>query len=438
MKNKFIGRKLGGLLLIIAIVAISTIKALGAWKYRPGENKYLVHIEAGREYMADEYYVEAIEEFRKADSIRPSCDAQTSIAECYLLLDDMNNFKLEADKVEQTYGTSERLYMDMVYYYDCMCDISGEIHILEEALKEFPDNEYFISWYDEIKGDFSVDGCTYDNVYALSNGYDIAIAGECIKLISGEANVIGNTYFEKIYDVYDGEELRISAYKDGQINYYDKNGYKRKPPEGIYEVLGTYRDGYALAKTASGWVYIDENGETTSEMYKEATAFEDGVAAVKTDEGWSLVGTDLVAVTDKKYEDIIRDSVNKVVFSGRIFVKNNDGYSMLDTNGNEISSGYMEVNPFIEEGGYAAVRDSEGWKVIDVDGNCIETVSCDELRASGHGLMSYRIGDFWGYIGVGDGVYVEPIFEDALRVNSEGYAAVKMNGQWTYIHFTKF
>lgn len=431
-------KKLGSLIVITSIIAFASIKAARAWEYHPGENKYIAHIDAAKEYMNEEYYVEAIDEFRKAQELKSTSDSKISIAECYLLLGDMNSFKTEADEALQQYGYSERLYMDYVYYYDYQKETAEEIKLLEEAVLEYPESEYLRLCYDSVKGDYTEEGNTYDMVYALADGYDIVVDGEETKVITGEEKSVSKACFDAVFDISKGEEIRISALKDGQVNYYDKEGYRRKTPEGDYDFLGNYYDGYALSHNADGWFYIDEKGEAASKYYEAATSYSDGIAAVKENGSWMIIGRNFKPVSGEKYEDIVKDEANNFVFAGRIFAKDKTGYLMLDTEGNVISSGYTEVKPFMEEDGYAAVFDNEGWKVIDASGNCIEKVSCDELRASGNGLMPYRVGELWGYIGVSDGIYVEPVFEDALRVNDKGYAAVKINGQWTYIHFTKF
>ena len=109
---------------------------------------------------------------------------------------------------------------------------------------------------------------------------------------------------------------------------------------------------------------------------------------------------------------------------------------MLDTKGEEIASGYTEVKPFLEEGGYAAVYDGKKWMALDVDGNAYEVLECDEMNASGKGLIAYRVGEEWGYTSVDDGVYVE--FVAASRVNEKGIAAVWSNNEWIYIQLSIF
>lgn len=431
-------QKLINLFAVLVMIVLAVFKAAGGWKFHPEENKYAKHMEAAVSYMNDGYYVEAIEEYRKANELNPSCDAKLSEAECYLLLGDMISFKQEADNAKKLYGNSERLCMDMVYYYEYMNDRASEIKLLAEAIQEYPDSEYLNMCYDSVKGDYSVEGSTYDMVYALQEGYDIAIDGECCSVITGNATVVGNTSYEAVYDVHVEDELRLSALREGQIKYYDNKGYMRKTPEGEYSYLGVIRDGYALVKNAEGWGYIDAEGQMLNEIYEEATAFSEGVAAIKKEGKWMLVDCDFQPVTEETYEDVIRDAGNCCVFAGRIFAKKGNEYVMLDTEGTGISSGYSEIKPFMEKDGYAAVCDSEGWKVINTEGAFIESVACDELCASGNGMMAYRVGEKWGYIGVGDGVYVEPVFDNALRVNSAGYAAVQEGEQWKYIHFTRF
>ncbi len=431
-------KKIGNLLVITGIILLAAVKAAGGWRFRPSEDKYAKYIEAATQYMQDEYYVEAIEEFNKADAVNPSCDVKLSTAECYLLLGDMINFKQTADKAESMYGYSERLYIDMVYYYEAMNDKTGELELLIQAVNDCPDNEYLTQCYDGLKGDYNEAGATFDEVYARKDGYDVVCNGDSAGVISGDVTVTVKTPYEAIYDIAAKEDIKISALKDGKLRYFDQKDYMRKTPEGDYKYIGLYRDGYALIEDNDGWAYIDEEGCISGSHYKAATAFEDGIAAVKDEGGWKLIDNEFKMIDGKIYTDIVRDDGQCMVFAGRIFAKTDSGYEMLDTAGNIIASGFNEVRPFMEDDGYAAVKDADGWKVMDTGGKIIEEVECEELLASGNNMMPYRAGDVWGYIGVGDGVYVEPKFEAALRVNANGYAAVKENGQWKYIHFTRF
>lgn len=437
-KNGLMGSKLINLLIVFLIGAFVVMKGVGMWSYKEEDDGYTKHMTFGKEYMEQGYYVDAGKEFERADELRPSENTKLYRAECYLLLGDMNMFRQLAEEVQNTYGSSERLYMDFIYYYEALNDRTSEINMLITAVNEYPDSEYLRNWYDAIKGEYRTVGEAYEDIRAIPNDYEITRNEGLYSVVQANERSCFGDSFDEIYDVYDGDELMIAALKDGCIKYYDSNGYMRVTPEGQYSYLGLFRDGYALAKCDTGWVYIDKETTEISVSYDEATAFKENIAAIKKDGKWQLVNNEFEAITASEYDDIVCNEFKECVFEGRIFVEENGLYSMLDTNGKEIASGYDAVKPFAEENGYAAVHDGDGWKIIDADGNVVECVECDELEASGNKMAAYRIGDKWGYIGIGDGVYVEPSFDSALRVNSKGYAAVKIGEEYRYIQFLRF
>lgn len=436
-KNRISGR----VMCLIGVIALSTVagtKAMTVWGAKPIDNRYAVYMTNANKYLSDEFYVEAIEEFKKADEVDPSLDVKLSIAECYIMLGDMTGFKNQAEAIEQKYGNSERLCLCYVYYYNEMNDLDNLMKTLKDGVKEFPDSEQLNEYYDIMKGDYTQIGNNCAAIETLQNGYDIVLKNDSYSVLYSDTNQFGNLEFDAVFDVYEGEELMVSGYKDGRIRYYDKNGYIRKTPKGNYSYLSLYRDGYALMACEEGFGYIDENEEIVGEMYEEATVFSNGIAGVKKDGKWMLVDKEFNAISEEKYDELKLDGCRNCVFAGRVFARKGDCYVMLDTKGEKIASGYTEVKPFLEEGGYAAVYDGKKWMALDVDGNAYEVLECDEMNASGKGLMAYRVGEAWGYTSVDDGVYVEPQFVAASRINEKGIAAVWSNNEWIYIQLSIF
>lgn len=437
-KKKLVKGKLINLLAVLTVAVIGMMKAINIWAYEKEDDGYREHLNKGIEYAEKGYYVDACNEFEKAASIRPNEDVSLMEAECYLMINDLVTFKQKADYVEKTYGNSERLYTDMMFYYELLDDRAGEIKLLIDAVDKYPDSEYLRECYDAVKGEYRVEGNNYEAVFSLYGDCELVEQdgryAVCEDIVSGR---LGNS-FDEIYDVNLDGEIMVSGLVDGRISYYDKKGYVRVTPEGEYTYLGLARDGYALAKCDKGYFYIDEATGKTSDEYEDATSFYNNIAAVKKDGKWQIINSGFETISDCYYDDIVCNQFKSFVFSDRIFAKRDGEYVMLDIGCNEISKGYEEVRPFYENEGYAAVRDRKGWKLIDINGKVIECVECDELCASGKGIAAYRKGDKWGYIGVGDGVYVEPSFDGAQRVDSQGYAAVKADDKWKYIHFLRF
>ena len=125
--------------------------------------------------------------------------------------------------------------------------------------------------------------------------------------------------------------------------------------------------------------------------------------------------------------------------AGVAFAQKSGSYVLVGIDGEmDMDEDYSQAKGFSSKKDYAAVKTADGWKLIDVKGNTVEAVDCDELCSSSNGIAPFKKGDSWGYIGVDDGVYVEATFDGVTPVNKNGYGAIKTDQQWRFIGFSRF
>ena len=208
--------------------------------------------------------------------------------------------------------------------------------------------------------------------------------------------------------------------------YVDGAGYLRVTPEGEFLYLGCPRDGRILFRDEAGWGYLDEEMHDLGVRFEDATAFAEGLAAVKEPGGWRIVSPDTIvdAKDADRYLGVLTDDWRVCSTSGSVFVQTEQGYALVSQTGEALSDTYDEVRPFTEKDGVAAVRKDENWGLIDGTGKEICPVKYEELRSGGTTLVAFRQGDLWGYMDWTGDVYVEPVFQSAGVMSSNGIAYV--------------
>ncbi len=447
-RNNIQFNKIMTVVAVILVTLISSCVLYFRWNSKTKADYYQEYIESGKEYMENGYYVEAIYQFKEAELIRSDENVQVAMAECYLGLNDYTTFKTNAEQIQKVYGTNEKLYQDLAYYYRYMNDSYSEIHTLMEGKEAFPECEELSAKYNQVKGSYTQAGLSVDQVPSVGDSYMIVKVEDKEQLVSSTLSEVGDMNYDRVFDIstdsciaakWKDTEMLYSAMVNGRIDYYDSKGYKRSSPEKSYMYLGAPRDGYALIQTDEGWSYIDQGFNELGIWFEDATAFSGGIAAVKKDGKWAFINTNFEKITDHVYEEVVYDEFKCCSNGGVAFAKKKGSYVLIDAGGEqEGGKGYSLVKPFASGEDFAAVKQDGKWQLIDTKGNVIQVIECDELCSSMNGIAAVKQDGKWGYIGVCDGEYVEAMYQGVSDVNMDGYGAVMLDDKWTFIHFTRF
>lgn len=433
----------------VALLAIISCMVLYLkWNSKTKADYYQEYIKQGKEYMEQGYYVEAINEFKQAELIRSDENVQVAIAECYLGLGDYATFKSNSEQIQKLFGTNEKLYEDIAYYYGYMNDSYNQINTLRQGVAQYPESSVLKLKYDTVKGKYIQAGYNVEDVISVGDRYMVVSENGRQKVVGSTLTAVGSEDYDQVYDIsvdpfisqsWEEAEMLYSAKSDGVISYYDNRGYKRRSPDKSYLFLGAPRDGYALVQSSDGWSYIDTDFNELGLWFQDATAFNGGFAAVKKDGKWAFIDKDFQYITEFVYDHVVCDEFKCLGNAGVAFAKKGNSYVMVNVEGElKIDKVFTQAKTFRAKNGYAAVECSGKWHLVDTAGNIIETVKCDELCSTSNGMSVYRDGDKWGYVGVGDGIYVDASLEAATEINRDGYGAIKSGKQWMIIHFLRF
>lgn len=292
-----------------------------------------------------------------------------------------------------------------------------------------------------------------------------------------------------------GYEYLASYYKKEE-KYYDsfaimnqakKRRVSSKALDALYNELansyeiewGNYTDktvfssGYCAVASESGkWGYINEAGTTVIPYgYKAGKPFTaSGFAPVQSEKGeYFLINPQ----GDKKYVDIEKKNIQECgsLSEDRMAALIDGKYQYVDIEFKKLFGDYDYAGTFLN--GVAAVKENNGWYIIDKDGKQINKDTYEDIKLDDRGyafqngvafakrngvysliditgkpvgentwedahvfgsdMTSVKKDGKWGYIDKTGQVIIEPQYENA-RTFSKELAAVCINGKWGYIN----
>lgn len=234
---------------------------------------------------------------------------------------------------------------------------------------------------------------------------------------------------------------------NGSAYYIDKDGYKKaiyKGSDTLYE-LGMYYEGLMQYSNGQSWGYFDTSmsketdRETTSlKGFDEVTLMQNGQAAVYRENKWYFINRKGERLTDKNYEDVIRDERGVAIANNRMFVMKNGSYHMIDGTEKLISESTYEDARLFVDNSYAAVKVNGRWGFVDVNGQQVIEPIYEDARSFCCGYAAVRKDGKWGYIDTSGNFVIEAIFDDARDFNSSMCAFVSTNGIWSLLRFYKY
>ena len=230
--------------------------------------------------------------------------------------------------------------------------------------------------------------------------------------------------------------------EDGNVLTKKSEGYKE-----------AFHDGYAVAELENGLKnFVDDKGNTLSDTdFLEATDFVDGISKVKTSEGYNFYTSEGEYLMDTFYQKLslfwgdyahgqnedgswtvlkkdgtpLTTTTYKGVgigTSGFTPVIKDDGLTyFLNDNGEEIGSGYREVQGFssglctvrIDEPQYETDEEGNSFEVsvpkynaIHEDGTLLNDEEYDEVAYASGSYVRVRNGKYWYMLSTTDGSYV--------------------------------
>lgn len=418
-------------------------------------------VSQGAAYEEKGFYLDAINSYNEALTIKNDTSVKKSIVMDYLAMEDYKSFEKEAVAYLKN-EPDEEIYKNLIrYYFDSTNKESAGAYITA-AEENYPESEVIHDLRTEFDGLFNLSYTEYSDVTEFIDGHAVAkvVTGEAFDeesdievyyLLDNKGKKSIKDPFTVINDVKGMDEVKTGEtnekenifgkvvvtgqlYEESKLVCLDEDGYNRAVDTDGFDYIGAEHDGKMLVKTDGKWMYMT-NGATGA-VYDDATAFQNGVAAVKKDGKWALIDTDENQITEFAYENVYTDYLKSCSRGGVIFAKKDvdSGFMLLDTRGNQIGTDtYEEVKGFLGDSGVAAVKMNGRWGAINTKGEIVIPFEHDEIGSSETGYIPYKDGDFWGYISPDGEVLIEAQFDAASGITKDGYGMVKEGDYWEII-----
>ncbi len=282
--------------------------------------------------------------------------------------------------------------------------------------------------------------CSFDDVTTVSsdcvgsytkNGWGLATA-KGASIVAPKFKQIG-FYANDVVPVCDTENVWYFMNREGEYQYNISDSIS-----GAITEVGVYNHELFPACVDEKYRYYTMDFTPCFGEYDYAGAFNAGVAAVKDGEAWRLINTDGSLVTEEAYQDVILDERGICCLNNRIFVKKDNTYIMLDSDGNRIGTEGFENAKAFSSGEYAAVMDEGLWGYVDSLGEWVIEPAYDDAKSFSLNLAPVCRNGLWGYISASNTTVVEPQYTDAYVFSSSGAAFVKNQEQWIVLKLYKY
>ena len=222
-----------------------------------------------------------------------------------------------------------------------------------KAIQKYDELDVFNEGYaavcnDEKWGYVNTDGkeivqCIYSEASPFSEGYAVVVKDDKCGFVNTKGEEI--TQFQYSGASYFGEKCAMVR-KDGKWGFINKDGEEIVQCQ--YSQILPYINGYAEARKddKSGFVNAEGN-EIVPCQYSDVSPFSEGFAAVCKDKKWGYVDTNGKEAIPINIEAKFVGNFSE----GLAFVYKEDGnsFSVIDTIGNTVFSGYVDFSWTFEE-----------------------------------------------------------------------------------------
>ena len=259
----------------------------------------------------------------------------------------------------------------------------------------------------------------FDLATRFVGNYAVVQTGNYLRIINRggarQAHVLDNAFWARSIAQFNGTNFAIAIYGDSEYTFASRSNLDIIiPTTDTFRFIGLPTDGIRALQREDGVWRITDNSDRTPNI-----------------------------TSDFIYDSIAVDELGRAAVGGRLFIKTNGQYHMIDYAGSIIGESFDEAHPFFEAGGLAAVRRGELWGFVNINGELVIDFIFDNARSSSFGLAPVNIDGLWGYITVEDypehlresffgRIVIEAQFADAKQFVN-GVAPVMNESGWIYI-----
>lgn len=427
------------LLIVLSISAWVNIVTDGFSKPREISN----HIQNGNALFEKELYIKALEEYSKANEIKASYETEKKIIECYQEINNSSAYVAACKRAIANYPEEVDIYVKLLNFYQSANDTKEFIVSAISYKKLFPDNEKISEYYLQACKETMLQGTGYKNIIPCVGGnytcyweqetYDVETEQQSTNQICSIVDIAGNNKFSFHYpEVYPSDDGQHFIVKDYNEDYFLVNGENNKlavNKEITFEKVTGFSQGYAVCVIDGKYHYMNTDMQISNASFDYASSFSEGLAGVKQGNKWAIITQDLVHEGNYPFDEIALNSVEQICAEGRIVVKYNQKYYIMNTEGEYISENSYEYIKAFESGQPTVYGEGDKYGFVTAEGEVYIKPTFEDAKPFRNGYAPVKIAGKWGIIDLQGNIIVEPQFYDMLLVHNNGGVFIRENSE---------
>lgn len=400
-------------------------------------NTYNELLSTARHYRELDIRVDAEEFYMQAYKNKPSVELSVEIGEYYQEKNQIQKLTDWAEEMLKEYPKEVAAYEFSMDLFAKNKDHSACFRLADSLKKRNLKSEKISNYINTIEYEYFFKG-SYVEVGAFYGGVCPVLVGDKWGYVNQKGSkVVSNKYKSAGYFV---NGLAPIVDLNGDAYYIDSKGNKKFVVQNVDNVvdLGEIVNNVYSVYNNDNWSFYNRNYELLFGGYSDVSIFGNGVAAVKDNDEWSLIDTQGNAVTDEKYISVAMDEMKVVLKNGRMFVNEGSGYKMIDETGKVYGDQiYQDVRLF-NNSTYAAVMIDGKWGFVNNMGEVVISPKYEEARSFSCDHAAVKIDGKWGFINMKGEIVIAPQFDDAKDFNSSGCVFVYNKNAWQLLLLYKY
>jgi hypothetical protein len=420
-------------LAVVLVALVGWVAGLGATRPEDSSAEIAQYLSVAEQQMGLEAYGAAVACYERVIELEDTLAHNQLLAEAYRRMGRSKQYQntlegivVKFPKEAAGYEILANHYYEVERYTDCVTTVT-------DASKAGVRTDRLTQLYLWCAYRYTLVGESYEEANCFSGPYAVVRVKGRSRYLNENLTPVMPQFFDTASDFTATGGVTV----DGRSYFVDKEGLKYLASDEPYERLWAMSENRAAAVKDGRYVYVNSIFQPVLASYDQATSFADGVAAVRNGDQWTLIdaaGTQIGG----PYQDVKIDEYNYCSRQGRIFVKMDGWYILVDSSGKRMGQEWFEdAMPFFTDT-WAAVKRDGKWGFVDRDGAIVIEPSeeYEEARSFGSGLAAVKIEDGWSFISKADSVVINSMFMDAKCFSDNGLCPVKIGGVWRYIKLT--
>lgn len=416
-KNNIVGKTKGKTIgVMIIIIAVCWLIVLGGMMSNNEALKQEQMIESAQKLIEDKLYVRAAKIYVNAlneYNTKNNTEIEKKLGELYKegeMFDEY--YTLVKKRIENGRATEEE-YMDLINSYMEVQSYNSALEYLMSGTKAYPDNQEMRDLYESLKYTCKRVTLNYTDVKIPSTDWYLPVYnGEYWGYIKED----GRTEIDFKYDEATAFYGKYAVVKlDGVYTLIDKSGYwNAVDKNGIEQV--TQLCGSTIIGVNNGeYSFYSNTFKLLSEdKYDKIIAGSSDRFFVQRNGKWALLDQSFKSLTEYIFTDVCTNDYGEVFFKDYGMVADENGYYMINRNGEaRFAARFADARGI--ESGYVAVAGQNGkWGFINEKGEYIIEPAYDEAKSFSSGLAAVKIGDKWGYVNKYGQLQIENEYSEAF------------------------